>query len=57
MVHSRSMTTQAHIRIPEDLHTELVQIAEKEERSLNTTIVRLLRRAVESYTGGNDAQQ
>lgn len=45
------MTIQAHIRLPDDLHAALLQIAEEEERSLNAVTVRLLRRAVENYQG------
>jgi len=36
------------LRLPAELHRRLVEIAKREERSLNNLIVRLLRRAVKA---------
>jgi len=40
-------TGQIHIRIPGDLHRELAELSEQQERSLNQQIVYLLKKALE----------
>ncbi len=38
-----------NLRLDEELHAELQQIAEKEERSVSNLIRRMLRRSIEQY--------
>lgn len=42
------MDVKLTVRLPEDLHQELVRVASEEERSLNQQIIYLLRRALRS---------
>lgn len=37
------------VRLPDDLHAEIKQLTEEEDRPLNRTIIRLLRAGLEHY--------
>jgi predicted HicB family RNase H-like nuclease len=44
-----SPTVQTAVRLPRALHKELATIANRDERSLNTTMVRALREYAEAH--------
>lgn len=48
------MDVKLTIRLPEELHRRLVEIASDEERSLNQQVVYFLRRMVERHSGRDD---
>lgn len=44
-----------NLRLPPELHKALVEMAERDLRSLNAEILHILRRAVENDRGPHDA--